>query len=214
MDLEEERRIRPPGKELFLIERGILKDLLYDEEEIMIPEDCLEIGTAAFLNNLYIEKAIIPASTHTIADAAFSGCMYLNKLQLHDGLKSIEDDAFYMSGLENITLPESLTHIGISAFQNTNLKSIHIPGSIETISEFAFADNLELESVRLHEGICQIKIGAFKNCGALKEVYCPASLTEIADDAFDGCHVMCVVAPGEWLIYRQDLVDKIMYKFK
>ena len=40
MNLEKERRIRPPGKELFLIERGILKDLLYDEEEIMIPEDC------------------------------------------------------------------------------------------------------------------------------------------------------------------------------
>ena len=169
MNLEKERRIRPPGKELFLIERGILKDLLYDEEEIMIPEDCQEIGTAAFLNNLYIEKAIIPASTHTIADAAFSGCMYLNRIILQAGLRKIGQDAFYLSGLKWISLPDTLEELGQGCFQDTNLTSVKIPGGIGVIPEDAFADNSSLETVWLHEGICQIKSGAFKNCGALKD---------------------------------------------
>ena len=112
MDLEKERRIRPPGAGLFLLEKDVLKDPLYDEKEIMIPAGCQEIGTAAFLNNLYIEQASVPSSTHTIGDAAFSGYMYINRIILQEGLKKIMENAFYLSGLKWILLPDTLEELG------------------------------------------------------------------------------------------------------
>ena len=196
------------------MEGSILRDLLYDEEVILIPECCSEIGCAAFLNNLYVEEIYTTPFLRTIGPAAFSGCMYLNKLFLSDGSTKIGEDAFYLTGIQHVDLPDTLKELGRGCFQDTNLTAVRISGGVHVIPEEAFADNSSLETVWLHEGIQQIKPGAFKNCGALKEVYCPSSLIDIAADAFEGCHVMCVVAPGEWLIYRQDLVDKILYKFK
>lgn len=211
MNLEKERRIRPPGEDIFLIEGGVLRDLLYDEDIILIPEGCKEIGTAAFINNLYIEQMSLPATVHTIEPAAFSGCMYLRCVHFQEGLKVIGEDAFYLcSCLTEVSLPSTLCKLGQGCFQDTKLKSVRVPGHIGTIPKDAFADNFALETVWLEEGITHIESGAFQNCPQLRDIYCPGSLKSIADNAFENTPVKTVAAPGEWLIYRQDLVDRIM----
>lgn len=46
-----------------------------------------------------------------------------------DGVRSIEGETFYAcSGLTSVTIPNSVTNIGLSAFSNTNISTMTIYG--------------------------------------------------------------------------------------
>lgn len=78
----------------------------------------LDIGFSCFQNNEIIKEAIIL-----------------------EGIKVIEDSAFiHCSNLAKITIPNTVTKIGMYAFGYTNLKEIIIPESVEIIKSFAFYD--------------------------------------------------------------------------
>lgn len=63
-----------------------------------------------------------------------------------------------------IVLPESLKRIETEAFKGSNVVAVEVPDGCESIGARAFA-----------------------NCKKLEEIYIPASVNSIADDAFEGC---------------------------
>lgn len=68
-----------------------------------------------------------------------------NKIIIPEGIKRIEQSAFYNCSLEEIILPKTLIYIGVSVFENCNkLKNIKIPDLITTIypRSFAYCSNL------------------------------------------------------------------------
>ena len=151
----------------------------------------------------------LPPSIERIGKFAFSECEELKNVNFPEGLKEIGDSAFRNVGLESLVLPSSLERIGESAFTDcqklksvnfpeglkeirrgafayTGLESVALPSSLERIEPSAFARCDALKTVRAAEGLTSIGQYAFRGCYELKDIYIPASVTNIAADAFSG----------------------------
>ena len=112
-----------------------------------------------------------------------------------NGVISIEDCAFQGTSLTSITIPDSVTSIGINAFSDcTSLKAFY--------GKFASADNrcLIVDGVlnsfaigcgateyTIPNSVTSIGKFAFYDCTSLTSVTIPDSVTSIGDDAFRIC---------------------------
>ena len=84
-----------------------------------------------------------------------------------------------------VTIPETVTSIGVGAFSATCITEITIPKSV-TDMDGAFANIGALTKVTLEDGITTIGYNAFGNTG-VTEVYIPDSVTTVEGYAFGNC---------------------------
>lgn len=154
----------------------------------------------------------VPAGVLYIDSGAFA-CSKLKKVTISEGVEEIGVAAFSNSKIESVTFPSTLKKISRNAFLLcTSLKSVTIPGSVTEFNDAFYASGLE--SVVFESGITTIpndsftncksltgvtipdtvtKIGsAFGGCNALGEISIPASVTEIAHDAFKNCNNLII----------------------
>ena len=100
----------------------------------------------------------------------------------------IDKEAFYgCSNLTNVTIPNSVTSIGIEAFYRSGLTSVTIPNSVRSIDQHAFALCTSLINVTIPNSVANIGAGAFGECHGLTSITIPNSVTNIDTDAFRGC---------------------------
>lgn len=85
-------------------------------EEITIPDKVAELSYDLFTNCNNLTNVIISKSAKKICDRAFYGCAKLKYILLPDGLSEINSHAFEGSGLEEVTIPPSVTHFYSDAF--------------------------------------------------------------------------------------------------
>lgn len=113
---------------------------------------CINIGAnmntiqyAAFSDNPSIYHINIPANIKTIDTVAFAYDNNLTSIVLNDGLETIGDYSFYDCGLEFVSIPKTVTHIGEGAFGGcTKLKHIKLNNSTPpTIGNVCFYDESE-----------------------------------------------------------------------
>ena len=85
-----------------------------------------------------LAEVSIPSSVKCIEKHAFAGCAALSNIELPIELRRIEYSAFLGTGIQSITIPESVTYIGKDAFSafknnqvvpNSDLKVIVTAGS-------------------------------------------------------------------------------------
>lgn len=74
----------------------------------------VNIKPEAFENNTYLEKLQISAQIELPA-SAFSGCTNLREVSLCNGVKSIEDEAFYNCPIDSLFVPNTVNYIGENA---------------------------------------------------------------------------------------------------
>ena len=120
-----------------------------------------------------LESVVVPDSVTDIQDYAFAGQKALKSVKLPANLKHLGTNVFfYCMGLETIELPASIESIEPFAFSASGLKSIAIPESrtLTSLPEFMFSQ-----------------------CPDLKEVTIPATVTEIAKNAFEECPADMVI---------------------
>ena len=128
-------------------------------------------------------------SNDKLGDYAFSDCRGLTSLTIPSSITSIGLGAFlYCSGLTSLTIPSSVTSIGKSAFQGCcGLTSLAIPFSITSIGESAFAWCSGLTSLTIPSSITSIGKSAFEGCSGLTSLTIPSSVTSIGESAFYEC---------------------------
>lgn len=103
-------------------------------------------------------------------------------------VKSIGKNAFYSSYLTSITIPNSVTSIGVQAFAFCyDLTSATIPNSVTSIGNSAFYSCSNLTSITLSNKIKSIETCTFFNCHKLTKVIIPNSVTSIGNQAFGNC---------------------------
>ncbi len=147
-----------------------------------------KIGESAFAGTM-LKTVALPEGLTSIGGYAFSGCGSLERVELHEGLTSIGESAFAFSpNLSEVTIPTSVTEIGMGAFSSTALTSVVIPAGVkELVGTFAPCGNLE--KVTFSEGL-EVLDGTFSGCEKLTEITIPASVKSIADYTFMGCSAL------------------------
>lgn len=166
---------------------------------VTIPNTITSIESYAFKDCLSLTAITIPNSVVSIMDDAFansgiyndefnwkdsvlyiSDCLIQAKRGLtgayviKDGTRLIANGAFAGSSLTTITIPNTVTYIGVSAFRYSALASVIIPNSVTTIRGFAFHHCTSLKSVTIPNSVTQIQRDAFRDCSTLTTVICEA----------------------------------------
>ena len=122
-------------------------------EVINFGEQTINIESYAFNGNEYLQNVIFAGSVTSIPSYAFDGCA-----------------DFRLDTFLNQPGVEDLASIGAYAFNGTASSStvISIPQYVQTIGEYAFANNREVSLVYLPNGMNEIPEGLFSGCISLE----------------------------------------------
>ena len=146
-------------------------------------EQISEYAFGSFKGSVYGGKNI-----KIIRSSAFYDTKDLYGFDFPEGLEKIEDNAFKLSGLVGIQLPNSLTNIGNYAFSDcVNLKKVIFGYGLTAIADYALQNCTSLTDVTIPENISLIGKSAFSNCSSLSQIDLPSSLSTIGDHAFSNC---------------------------
>ncbi len=175
------------------------------------------INSSAF-TNCPIETANIP--TYAISYIPKTN---LKTVTINSG-ESIDSYAFRdCTSLQSITIPSSVTSIGVLAFYGCdNLQSITIPSSVTSIGDAFYGCPIEnaniptfaisyipktnLKTLVINSGE-NIGDNAFYGCDSLQSITIPSSVTSIGTNAFYGCHKLIEVINKSTLNIIKDSPD-------
>lgn len=152
----------------------------------------------------------------------------IGKIIFDRPITKIGEKAFYWRfSLTSVTIPDSVTMIGVGAFNGCiNLKEFKgkfatdggrclimdntiiayveasgttytIPENVTMIGVRAFSDCRSLTSVTIHDSVTNIGDGAFSGCRRLTSVIIPDSVTRIGDKVFQNCIRLTSVTIGD-----------------
>ena len=110
-----------------------------------------------------IKRVIVQEGVTTIGRCSFTNC----------------------SNLTSVSIAATVTGIYDMAFQGTGLEEVTIPKSVSTL-DGAFERAEKLKKVTLEEGVSSVGSRAFAFCPALQSIILPASLKTIDPQAFMG----------------------------
>lgn len=149
------------------------------------------------------------------------------KVVIPDGVKEINESAFYGCKITDIVIPDSVTEIGASAFASTdiesftigkgvdsisesmfssckNLMDIKIPAHIKKIGKYAFS-NINIHSIEFPEGLAEVAANAFifdPNCDYNTKVVLPLSLKKLEGHSFYGVKHIVVTTDSNGMLPR------------
>ena len=152
------------------------------------------------------QKGVSLPHVKYIGERAFNVCKAIPSFSLGDSLETVGDYAFASTSVTSMYFPDTVKQIGINPmWMNYAILSVHLPKSLTEIPQGMFAQaariqtltipqgvrgigtqafhgNVALAALKLPDGLERIGANAFGNAMLLLEI--PASVTEIADDAF------------------------------
>ena len=174
---------------------------------ITIPESVTSIGGYAFQNCRELITVIFNAINCTSmagnADPVFYNCINLTEVHIGSKVTGIPHYAFYgFSGLKTVTIPESVTSIGMNAFQNcSELTAVYFNAvncsTMGSLGAPAFAGCGKLTDVIFGNNVQMIPGQVFYGCSGLTTVTIPESVTYIGYWTFYGCSSLTTVTIPE-----------------
>lgn len=148
-------------------------------EYVRIPETVEVVGAlvldnTAYYNNLdnwddgllYLDKILL-SGLYTYVDEVNNDFIVLTK-QGHVAVRPetvlIANEAFFLTDVTSVYLPETLKRIGFAAFAYlSDLESVYLPDSLIDLGDSAFGDCEDLTEVRMGPNLERIGSGAFNN---------------------------------------------------
>lgn len=124
----------------------------------------------------------------TIPRGCLAHCNKLREVKLPSTLKKIGENAFYHdTSLAHIDLPAGLETIEGNAFEYTGLVEVTVPETVTHIGNYAFSRNENLIKAVLPKKVLEVGYAIFENCSKLE--YCEnfEQLLGI-DRSFSGCN--------------------------
>lgn len=105
----------------------------------------------------------------TLGECAIHNCESLTSLVIPEGVRVLEKNAAASNAnLVSVSLPSTLTEIGIGAFIiDVSLREINIPDGVTVIPQGAFTSCYSLEELTLPDSVETIGASAFDNCTSL-----------------------------------------------
>jgi hypothetical protein len=133
-------------------------------------------------------SVVIPHGVTSIPDNAFDGCTELTTVTIPDSVTSIGVRAFAYTSLTSVTIPANVTIIeDVTFYYCTSLTSVIIPDGVLSIGFWSFGYCVSLSSVTFPHSITRIGYAAFHTCNSLVSVTIPDSVTMLSTWAFGYC---------------------------
>lgn len=217
----------------------------YTLREITLPSTITVIDNGAFAGVSSLGKIVIPDDCYFeyLGYSVFDGTRVLDYLSekspdgeivigqnvllaylgsetdytVPDEITIIADMCFFGSGIENITIPETVDFIGQYAFASCfGLKEITVPDSVAAIEEGTFSYCMNLETLNLGDNIEYIGLRALEGT-KVKSVYIGKNVYDVLG-AFAGCNTIENITvssenehystDGKALYYKYDFDDE------
>ena len=131
----------------------------------------LEIGNDAFISCTSLKTVEITGGLKKIGYNVFKDCKVLTSIQLPEKLETIDEYAFYNTGLTSVTIPSNslLATIANYAFSGcSKLTSFSFPMNLKIIGNYAFFSNA-LTSVTIPASVTSIGDFCFSKCKSLED---------------------------------------------
>ncbi len=225
----------------FVITDGLLFRYKGNDTLVSIPDTVTEIYEGAFFRNNQLKSITIPGSVKRIGRNAFGdcenlttvtmqrglkeigmfafdNCTSLKKIVLPEGIEILDNHVFRGSGLEEITIPDSIIGVGYGCINDTPLYQkarstdkllirgpvlfygyhasgkVTIPSKVKVIAKEAFKDNPNMTSVVIPSSVKEIPYRAFSYCNSLSSVTIQKGVEVVGDSAFAGCEKLKAVS--------------------
>ena len=156
-------------------------------------DNITKIGADAFNMCTDLTTIKLPAELKTIDAQAFRSCSNLATVDYGTKVETIGDGAFRSTGaLKKFFFKGSVKTLGANAFQESGLTCVHLKGDM-TIGKEAFTKCTSLKYVEFPatssatQPLTYVAEGMFAGCTSLPFITLPSTVTEIKDNAFNGC---------------------------
>lgn len=138
-----------------------------------IPSGVKKIADLAFWGSDHLKSLTLPSSLETIGKRAFSSCYRIENIKIPARTKTIGEDAFESCKFKKITVDKNNKYFSSDSagvlFNKKKTKLIlcpvanttaayTVPDSVKTISDCAFAECENLQSVKLGKNVSKIEI--------------------------------------------------------
>lgn len=141
-------------------------------KNVTIDEGITAVGDSAF-SKTAVEKIILPSTVIVVRSDAFRECRQLREVILNNGLKIIAESAFKQTeNLSEISIPDSVNHIGSGCFACSGIKNVKLPenSAFTAILWETFFGCKNLETVKLPDSVNIIDYYAFSECTSLRSI--------------------------------------------
>lgn len=190
LDAEEKVYDRP----FMLIEDGVLKKYIADEDGIVTIPECVEtIASGVFSwegmpedqfdyweseNEQMLDRIHIPATVKAIEPGAFLGTFYLQDFSIDPNCPAAEL-------IDGILYSRDKKRVIFATKGMRDIPEIKLPSTVKVIDDYAFMGRF-FDKLVLPDSVERIGVGAFAY-GGFDSVTIPDSVKEIGEDAFVGC---------------------------
>ena len=164
-----------------LMPQGVLLDAKSCAGSLTIDKSVQTIGAKAFFGNKQISSVVIPDGVKLIDEQAFFSSS-LSEINIPNSVTTINSSAFAFAGLTSLTLPNALTRISSQTFRNTKIRSLIIPPSV-TIIEYSAFSEVPLTSLVIPNTVTEIGGNAFEQ-SKLVSVTIPDSVRVMGASVF------------------------------
>lgn len=164
-------------------------------EEVDLPPRIRTLNKSTFEDCTSLRQISLPKKLNEIYENVFAGCTSLKQIELPSDISYIRESTFSNSGLEEITLPESLLIIGKHAFwECKDLKEVSFGPNLSEIYDAAFYRCSSLATAKFSEGLEKIGELAFSGTG-LTELCLPNSISSLGERAFEESSIKKAILP-------------------
>lgn len=225
--------MKTDGRAVLNADGTVMAALAVPGETYAIPEGCIALGNRSFstmecikqvefpeslevignfaLSKTGIERFSAPSNLKVIMEKAFFDCAHLDDVELNDGLKAIEKNAFTATAIDSLSLPASIERLEYPFAARTSLTYSGVEATFSLAEDSCsimkdeagglygkFDDGLHLIRMldeatthyRVMPGTAAIDPGAFADHPSIEEVSIPESVVSIGDAAFKNCSAL------------------------
>ena len=181
---------------------GALKDLRFEDSTNPLTAAIARSNTGmcgdTHLENLYIGRDINYNTTSSSGFSPFYNLSSLKNVTFSNAgvVTECNNYLFYKcTGVENLTLPESLVTIGNHTFSDmTALQYCRMSNNVESVGEYGFAGDVNLTDLTFSKKVKTLRNNLFMNCTSLPLFTVHPAVTSIEDNAFMNCDSLATLS--------------------